>query len=204
RGTGRAEYGMLSPGTFAYDPNFKSYSYDPEGAKKLLAEAGYPNGFKMVYQLPQYGTGQVVETWIQRDLKKIGIDAELREYEWVTYLGLWAAGMKPDIGMCEIGWGMSTPSWINIVTLCSSWPPNGENSGWYCDPKVDKLLLAALREADQTKAKAIYQKANRLIMDGAAYVPTIDDMEPVILSKKVKGFVNPPEDWFDLSTVWIE
>ena len=40
--TGRAEYGMLSPGTDAYDPNFKSYSYDPEGAKKLLAEAGTP------------------------------------------------------------------------------------------------------------------------------------------------------------------
>lgn len=203
-GTGRAEYGMLSPGTDAYDPNFRSYGYDPEGARKLLAEAGYPNGFKMVYQLPQYGTGEVVETWIQRDLKKIGIDAELRKYEWVTYMGLWAAGMPPDIGMNEIGWGMSAPAWIGIVTRCDSWPPNGENSGWYCNKEVDKLLDAAIREADVAKMKGLYQKANRLIMDDAAYVPYVDDLQPVILSKKVKGFVNPPEDWFDLSTVWIE
>jgi peptide/nickel transport system substrate-binding protein len=52
--------------------------------------------------------------------------------------------------------------------------------------------------------KALYQKANRLIMDDAAYVPYVDDLQPVILSKKIKGFVNPPEDWFDLSTVSTE
>jgi hypothetical protein len=51
-GTSRAEYGLLSPGIDAYDPNFKSYGYDPEGAKKLLAEAGVryvlPNVFSPV------------------------------------------------------------------------------------------------------------------------------------------------------------
>ncbi len=52
--------------------------------------------------------------------------------------------------------------------------------------------------------KAIYQKANRLIMDDAAFVPTVDDLQPMLLSPKVKGFVNPPEDWFDLSTVSVE
>ena len=203
RGTGRAEYGMLSPGTDAYDPAFRSYKYDPDAAKKLLAEAGYPNGFKMVYQLPQYGTGEVVETWIQRNLKAIGVDAEMRKYEWVTYMGLWAKGMSADVGMNEIGWGMSTPAWINIVVSCSSWSPNGENSGWYCNKQVDELLDAALKEPDAVKMKALYQKANRLIMDDAAYVPYVDDMQPVLLAKTVKGFVNPPEDWFDLSTVWI-
>ncbi len=94
--TGRAEYGMLSPGTDAYDPNFKSYSYDPEGAKKLLAEAGHANDLKLVFELPQYGTGEVVETWIQRDLKKVGIDVQLKKYEWVTYMGKWAGGMGPE------------------------------------------------------------------------------------------------------------
>ncbi len=203
RKTGRAEYGMLSPGTYAYDPNFKSYPYDPAAAKKLLAEAGYPNGFTTVFELPQYGTGELVETWIQRDLKKIGINVELRKYEWVTYLGLWAKGMTNDVGMDEIGWGMSTPSWVDIVVECGSVAPNGENSGYYCNPKVDALLNQALTTKDQGAAKALYQKANRMIMDDAAYVPTVDDLDPVILSPKVHGFVNPPEDWFDLSTVSI-
>ena len=52
--------------------------------------------------------------------------------------------------------------------------------------------------------KEIYQKANRLIMDDAAFVPTVDDLQPMLLSDKVKGFVNPPEDWFDLSTVSVD
>jgi len=203
-GTGRAEYGMLSPGTDAYDPNFKSYSYDPEGAKKLLADAGYANGLKLVFELPQYGTGEIVETWMQRDLKKVGIDVELKKYEWVTYMGKWAGGMTPDIGFNEIGWGMSTPAWIDIVSRCDSAPPGGINSGWYCNPEVDKLLSAAILERDTAKMKDIYQQANRIIMDDAAFVPYIDDQQPMILSPKVKGFVNPPEDWFDLSIVSVE
>ncbi|MBN9510538.1 MAG: ABC transporter substrate-binding protein [Alphaproteobacteria bacterium] len=203
-GTGRAEYGMLSPGTDAYDPTFKSYSYDPEGAKKLLAEAGHAHDLKLVFELPQYGTGELVETWIQRDLKKVGIDVQLKKYEWITYMGKWAGGMPASVAFNTIGWGMSTPAWIDIVSRCDSAPPGGVNSGWYCNKEVDKLLDAAILERDPVKMKAIYQKANRLIMDDAAFVPTVDDLQPMLLSPKVKGFVNPPEDWFDLSTVSVE
>ena len=99
---------------------------------------------------------------------------------------------------------MSTPAWIDIVSRCDSAPPGGVNSGWYCNKDVDKLLDAAILERDPVKMKAIYQKANRLIMDDAAFVPTVDDLQPMLLSPKVKGFVNPPEDWFDLSTVSVE
>ena len=203
-GTGRAEYGMLSPGTDAYDPSFASYKYDPEGAKKLLAEAGHANDLKLIFEIPQYGTGEIVETWIQRDLKKVGIDVELRKYEWITYLGKWAGGMSPDVGMNEIGWGMSTPAWIDIVTRCDSAPPGGENSGYYCNHDVDKLLDQAILERDPAKAKELYQKANRIIMDDAAYVPIVDDLQPILVGPSVKGFVNPPEDWYDLSTVSVE
>jgi peptide/nickel transport system substrate-binding protein len=201
--TSRGEYGLLSPGTDAYDPNFKSYSYDPEGAKKLLAEAGVKD-LKLVFELPQYGTGELVETWIQRDLKKVGIDVELRKYEWVTYLGKWAGGMSPDVGMNDIGWGMSTPAWVGIVSRCDSAPPGGINSGFYCNKDVDKLLDEAIVTPDAGAAKALYQKVNRILMDDAGYVPIDDDLQPILLSPKVKGFVNPPEDWYDLSTVSVE
>lgn len=204
KGTGRPEYGMLSPGTDAYDPKFTSYKYDPEGAKKLLADAGYSNGFHMVFQFAQSGTGELVETWIQRDLKKVGIDVELQKFEWIAYMGKWAGGMSDDVGMNEIGWGMSTPAWVGIVSLCGSAPPGGINSGWFCDKAVDADLDGALLARDDKAATALYQKANRTIMDDAAFAPTIDDLQPIMLSSKVHGFVNPPEDWYDLSIVSLD
>ena len=54
------------------------------------------------------------------------------------------------------------------------------------------------------RALIAYHVGDAPIMEDAAYVPIIDDLQPVILAKSVRGFVNPPEDWFDLSTVWIE
>ncbi len=204
RGTGRAEYGMLSPGTDAYDAGVRSYSYDPDGAKTLLAEAGHASDLKLVFEIPQAGTGEIVETWIQRDLKKVGIDVELRKFEWVTYLGRWAGGMSADVGMNEIGWGMSTPAWIGIVSRCDTQPPGGENSGYYCNKDVDRLLDQAILTADPGGARALYQQADKTIMEDAAFVPLVDDLQPILLSPKVKGFVNPPEDWYDLSTVSVE
>jgi peptide/nickel transport system substrate-binding protein len=204
KGTGRPEYGMLSPGTWAYDPKFRMYEYNPDEAKKLLAEAGHPNGFKLGYATFQYGTGQLVETWIQRDLKKIGIDAEITKSEWITYMHNWAQGYPPEVGVSQMGWGMTVPSWIGLVTRSDALPPNGLNSGWYDNPKIDPLLNAALAEPDAGKSAEIYRRVNKMIMEDAAYVPIIDDLQPVILAKSVKGLVNPPEDWFDLSTVWIE
>jgi peptide/nickel transport system substrate-binding protein len=204
RGTGKPEYGMLSPGTWAYDPKFKMYEYDPDKAKALLAEAGLGSGFSFRYETFQYGTGQLFESWIQRDLKKIGVDAQINKSEWITYMHNWAQGYPPEVGMSEMGWGMTVPSWTGIVSRSDSRPPNGLNSGWYDNPKLDELLNKAIAEGDEAKSRALYQQANHMIMEDAAYVPLVDDLQPILLAKNVKGFVNPPEDWFDLSTVWIE
>ncbi|MGF1608687.1 MAG: ABC transporter substrate-binding protein [Kiloniellales bacterium] len=203
-GTGRVEHGMLSPGTFAYDPDFRFYDYDPDKAKALLTEAGYPDGFAINWDIFQYGTGELVESWIQRDLKKIGIDVKIQKFEWIAYLRRWASGMTEDIAMNHIGWGMTYPSFIRIVASCKSFPPNGVNSGWYCNEEVDKLMDQAVTEKDETKARAIYQEINKLIMEDAAFVPLVDDLQPIFLAPSVKGFVNPPNDWYDFSTVWIE
>ena len=200
-GTGRAEYGMLSPGTVAYDPNFSSYDYDPEGAKALLAEAGYPEGFELQFDTFQYGLGDVVEQWVARDLGKIGIKVDVKKYEWISYMHEWAGGLKDDVGMNEIGWGMTVPSWIGIVARCSSHPPGGVNSGWYCNEEVDKLLDQGAAARDPAMVRELYQKANRIIMDEAGFIPLLDDMQPIFTSDRVKGLVNPAEDWVDLSTV---
>jgi len=203
-GTGRVEHGMLSPGTFAYDPDFRFYDYDPEKAKALLAEAGYPDGIEISWDIFQYGTGELVESWIQRDLKKVGIDVSIQKFEWIAFLRRWASGMTEDVGMNHINWGMTYPAFIRIIASCGSFPPNGVNSGWYCNEEVDRLMDEAVQIKDEAKAREVYQKINRLVMEDAAFVPIIDDLQPIFTAPNVKGFVNPPNDWYDLSTIWIE
>ena len=83
-------------------------------------------------------------------------------------------------------------------------PPAGTNSGWYCNKKVDELLDKALAEKDTEAARKLYREADKTIMDDAAFVPIYNDKQPIFLAPSVKGFVNPAQDWFDLSTVWIE
>jgi len=140
-----------------------------------------------------------------RVLHRLGMRAIATEDVAVgAFLCGWASGMTADIAMDDINWGMTIPSFVGIVARCGSAPPGGVNSGWYCNPEVDKLLDAAVAEPDEAKAREIYQKANKLIMDDAAFIPVVDDMQPMITAPSVKGFVNPPNDWFDFSTVWIE
>ena len=205
RDTGRAEHGMLSPGTFAYEPGYVSAPYDPSAARDLLREAGYEDGFAMAFDIYEYGYGEVWEKWIQRDLKKIGIDVTLNKIEWITYLGKLAQGMPEGLQMNEIAWGWSVPYWTQVVSRCDSHPPYGFNIGWYCNPEVDKLFDQALAEKDKTKSAALYRQANDIIMgQDFAYAPKFVYYNPLVLDPKVKGFVNPPENWYDFSILWLE
>ena len=106
--------------------------------------------------------------------------------------------------MNTMGWGMSIPSWTGVVTRCTNHPPNGTNSGWYCNEEVDALLDKAVAEGDQAKAAEYYREANRLIMEDAAFIPMYNDSQPIFLLEDVEGFVNPPENWYDFSTVSVE
>ena len=203
-GASKPAWGMLSEGTYAFDPDFVSYPYDPEGAKKLLAEAG-AEGIELEFDIFQYGYGEVWEKQIQRDLKKVGIKLNLNKIEWQAYLNKWLAGMPEDIDMNEMGWGMATPYWTGFHTRCDHRPPNGFNGGWYCNEEVDALLNRALAEPDEAAAAALYREANRIIMmEDVAYAPMFHYFRPVLHHPKVKGFHHAPEWWYDLTGVSLE
>ena len=204
KGTGRPEYGMLSPGTYAYKAGYQPFKYDPEGAKALLAEAGYgpDKPLKLEFDIYEYGYNEVWEKWIQRDLKKVGIEVKLNKIEWITYLGKWLKGMEPTVHMNEIGWGWSIPFWTQMMARCDSQPPNGFNISWYCNAEVDKLFNEALKTRDEAKAAELYQKANDIMMgQDFAYMPKFVYYNPLVLSPKVKKFSNAQENWYDFSVV---
>jgi peptide/nickel transport system substrate-binding protein len=204
-GTGHAEHGILSAGAFAYDPTYKPYPYDPEGAKKLLAEAGYADGLDLTMEIFDYGWNEAWEKWVQRDLKKVGINLKLSKLEWMTYLGKWLQGMPEDIAMNTMGWGWSVPYWTAHATRCDHHPPNGINGGWYCNEQVDDLYQKAIATRDQSEATGYYREANRIIMEeDVAFLPVFSYHNPILLAPNVKGFVNGQENWYDFTLPYIE
>ncbi len=206
--TATAAYSIQSPANEAFDPAFKDYAYDPDKAKKLLADAGFANGFETTFQVSVDGSGQLIPVpmaeWIQRDLAKIGIKVKLDTYEWNTYLGKWVGGMEPGIGFNQMSWGFSTPYFLYIIAHSKYAAPVGLNSGRYNNKAVDDLMDKATQELDPKKAQPLWRQVNEQLSKDAAFIPIISDKAPHAMTKKVKGFVVPAQEWFDLSLVWLD
>ncbi|MFM9107183.1 MAG: ABC transporter substrate-binding protein [Chloroflexota bacterium] len=205
-GSQKVANGIIPPGCNAYDAAFKGYDYDPEKAKALVAEAGYADGVDVTFRVAEYGQyGDAVVARMQQEWKEIGINLNLEKMEWVTYMHAWANGLPPEHGGLQLGWGMSADYWLQLISHSKFQSPNGTNSGYYSNPQVDELFDQAAAEHDDARRKTLYQQAQEIIMnEDAAYIPITFDRAPLALSPRVKGFVNPPEDWFQLWTVSLE
>ena len=156
----------------------EAYPYDPEAAKKLLAEAGYPNGFS-VEMLATDGYGPVMvkdAQWVQEDLKRVGIDVTLKITDYASYL---TAASKKDY---SILWGYITGLGTPDEWLQQYWTTDGPRN-WFniSDPKLDQMIKeqqAILDPDERTKAlHAIseYMVANVInpVGGGQANVPLI-------------------------------
>jgi peptide/nickel transport system substrate-binding protein len=142
---------------------------------------------------------------VQQEWGEVGINLELEKMEWVTYMHAWANGLPPEHGGLQLGWGMSADYWLQLIAHSKFQSPNGTNSGYYSNEQVDELFDQAAAELDDAKRHDLYQQAQEIILhEDFAYIPITFDRAPLALSPRVQGFVNPPEDWFQLWTVSLE
>ena len=208
QGVAQRANSLLPPRCPAFDPNFQGYPYDPEQAKALLAEARVAEGTEIVYQTSVSGSGQIspvpMMEWIQQDYAKIGLKLRIESYEWLAYLREWGAGSKPGTHALQQSWGMSANYWLGMVTHSKNQAPNGSNTGWYANPDVDGLIDRAIAAVTEEESIALWRQAHQLIMDDAAIIPVVHDLNPMVYHDRVKGFILPPEWWFTFSTVWLE
>ncbi|SFU79156.1 ABC transporter substrate-binding protein [Alicyclobacillus macrosporangiidus] len=184
---------ILPPKNWAYDSSIQDYPVDIAKAKQLLAEAGYPNGFDtelwaMPIPRPYMPQPQQIATAIQGDLAKIGIHAKIVTYDWATYL------KKTDSGehtMCLLGWSAGTwdPTTFMYTLLDSkNAVPPANNSAFYKNPAVDKLLEQALTVSDQNQRAELYKQAQKLVFQDEPYVPLVHSQPVRAGSKRVIGF----------------
>lgn len=164
KGYGEKIPSLIPIPVFGFDPNLKPYPYDPQMAKKLLAEAGYPNGLDINMDGPsgRYMRDKEVCQAIAGQLGQAGIRVNLKIIEWGTYIGNVTSHKTNPIYL--IGWSLPSLDpdqwmWVNTHT--------GEPFSQTSDPELDKMLEEARYEMDVAKREKLYHKINRYVYDQA-------------------------------------
>ena len=195
-------------------PSF-DIKYDPEEAKRLVAEAGYSpeKPLKATFVIAQGGTGQMLSLpmneFLQESFKEIGIQIDFKVVELETLYTHWRKGAKDEmnagITANNIAYVTSDPL-LALIRFFDSrqTAPTGVNWGFYANPKVDALIDEAKRTFDVAKQDALMAQVHALVVDDAPLVWVVHDTNPHALSPKVKQFVQA-QHWFqDLTTIGLE
>ena len=200
KGTGAISKGPVLPGTWAADPALKAYPYDPQRAKKLLAEAGYPNGFSTTLWVPESGSGMqspvAMSTVMQSNLKAVGVNVTLQTMEWGAFL---AKLRSQDQELFALSWmaGSEDPDMVMYPLLHSSqWTPNGPNRALYKNARFDEILVQARQTTDQAKRAELYREAQKILAEDAPWIFVDHEIQIAAFSKRVQGFKLHPS--FDL------
>jgi peptide/nickel transport system substrate-binding protein len=185
------------PAVFGHE-SVGPYEYDPERARELLAEAGYPDGFEMTIHHPtgRYPLDATVAEVIQDQLSEVGIDATLETREWSSYLSF--TGQPPEEAEYDsflLGWGTVTlDADYGLYALLHSnqWNPNGNNRGFYENEEVDDLLDEARVETDQSRREELYAEAIELIWNDAPWIFLYNQGQVNANRTYVEGLIHHP------------
>lgn len=200
-GAGIPADNIIAPDVFGYySPG--AYEYDPEGAKALLAEAGYPDGFSTKIVVNDNQSRVEVCTVIQSMLKEIGIDCEVEIMEFGSFINHTSNG---NHDMAYFGWITSTTDgdYTFYSLEHSSQQGAAGNRTFINDPEVDALVEAGRSSADEEVRLAAYK-------DLAIKLKEINNNAPIMYTSltagandKVEGFVMDPIGYHRLQNVVV-
>ena len=168
--------GQLMPeGMFGYTPALKTEAFDPEGAKKLLAEAGYPDGFGITLHGPndRYVNDDQISQAIAQMLSRIGIQTKVETMPSAVYF---SRGTKLEFSFMLVGWASDTaeassPLKSLLATFDAKKGMGAANRGRYSNPKMDALLEQALATVDDNKREKLLQQATELGVGDLGIIP---------------------------------
>ena len=174
------------------------YEFNPERARELLAEAGFPNGFSMVLHHPtgRYPLDATVAQAVQSMLADVGVNATLETREWSAYLQF--TSQPPDRAEYDsfmLGWGTVTlDADYGLFALLHTrqWNPNGNNRGFYSNPRVDELLDAARIETNPDRRRTMYHEAVELIWSDAPWIYLYNAGQINAVRSNVQGLIHHP------------
>jgi peptide/nickel transport system substrate-binding protein/oligopeptide transport system substrate-binding protein len=183
----------LPPAMPAYDTAFEGYPYDPDQAKQLLAEAGYPDGFETeLYAMNTDPNPRIAQSF-QQDLAAVGIKAEIKALAQATVIDAGGQGTAPMLWSGGMAWIADYPDPSNFygpILGCGGAVPGGWNWAKYCNEEIDALAAKAdgMAGADQAEARIeMWRQIYNKIMDDAPWVPVFNEVRFAMHSARIGG-----------------
>lgn len=199
RGFGESARGPVIPGLWWFDPHLKGFGHDLEQAKKKLAEAGHPNGFRhkfIVENTPQWIRQAEL---LQAQLQKINVTME---FELVNTADAYAQIVQRKTNWTHTRWTQrADPNGLLYILFHSK---GFANSTGYSNPRVDELLDRAATIYDPEQRKPLYYEAQQLIVDDAPYVFLNYTAEFAVMTRKVQNWGWIPDLIPRFRELWLE
>lgn len=181
----------IPPTVEGYNDDIEPYAYDPEKAKQLLAEAGYPDGFEMELWAmpvprPYMPDANKVAEFLQKSFAEIGVTAEIVTYEWATYLDKAANG---EADAFILGWtGTNGDADDFIYSLWHEGNIGSLNSTQYANEELNKVLEEARTITDQEKRNELYRQAQEIMHEDPPIIPLVHPTPILAAKANIKGF----------------
>ncbi|AYC34273.1 ABC transporter substrate-binding protein [Pseudomonas cavernae] len=201
----RAQYGegAASPAVNPYPPSLLGYNgaiapwpHDPARAKRLLAEAGHASGLKLsIWTRPGGGPTNpnpgIGAQMLQADLAAIGIQAQIRVYEWGELIKRAKHGEHDLVFMGWVGDNGDPDNFLTPNLSCAA-AKSGENQAGWCNPQFDALIRQARQSREQGERAALYRQALEIFHEQAPWIPLAHPKLFILFSPEVEGLRMSP------------
>ena len=195
--SGVAATNPIPPTMWSYNETIKDDPFDPEAAKKELADAGYPNGLEidlwaMPVQRPYNPNAKRIAELMQADLAKVGIKAEIKTFEWGEYRKRLQAG-EHQTGM--FGWtgdNGDPDNFLHTLLGCDASKNNGGNVAKFCYQPFDELVTKAKTITDQAEREKLYRQAQVIFKEQAPWFTIAHAVQLKPVRKEVIDFKLSP------------
>ncbi len=195
QGAGKIAKNPIPPTIWSYNDDVKDYPYDPAVAKKLLAEAGYPDGFEtdlwaMPVQRPYNPNARRMAEIIQEDWSKVGVKAKIVSYEWGEYLKRSLAGEHSTLLLGWTGDNGDPDNFLAVLLGCDA--VGSSNRSQWCYKPFDDLIMKAKLVSDQEERAKLYKEAQVVFKEQAPWVTIAHSVVYKPMLKNVVDFKIDP------------
>jgi len=200
----RPAYSLLPPESWAYNGDVPRYDYNPDRARQLLEQAGYPavSGvrFRLTLKTSTDENPRLVAAVLQQQLRDVGIALDIRTFEFATFFSDVMRGAYQVHSLRWVG-GNEDPDIFEYVFHSAKFSPHGANRTYYANPRVDALIDKARGELDQNARKQIYAEIQQILTEDLPYINLWYFENVMVHTKRVRNLtLNPPGNYDFLKT----